>query len=158
MQSKQATNDIVGKIKIPGTASDNLVSTTHEMANIVNLIRDIAEQVNLLALNATIEAARAGDAGKGFSVVASEVKNLATQTASATDDIAKEINKIQVISNEVAETVRDIIGSADSVNHYVGSVASAIEEQSIIVKDISNNSQNTSDAVTMISNKIKKSN
>ncbi|AGH98019.1 PAS domain-containing protein [Micavibrio aeruginosavorus] len=155
-RSKQATEDIVNKVQASKESSENLVSTMRDMEEIVNLIKDIAEQVNLLALNATIEAARAGEAGKGFSVVASEVKNLATQTASATDDIAQEISKVQQISSQVANAVHAIIESADSVNGYVAGVASAIEEQSIIVKDISTNSQTTSNAVAMISESIKK--
>ncbi|PZO84847.1 MAG: hypothetical protein DI626_07925 [Micavibrio aeruginosavorus] len=158
VSSKQATDEIVEKTKVSGKASDRLVDTTKQMETIVSLIRDIADQVNLLALNATIEAARAGEAGKGFAVVASEVKNLANQTAQATDDIAREISEVQSISGEVAQTVREIVNSADSVSHYVNGVASAIEEQSIIIKEISANSQNTSDAVMQISDRIKKKN
>lgn len=153
--SQEATNNIVDRANISGEASTKLVSTTQEMEKIVGLIRGIAEKVNLLALNATIEAARAGEAGKGFSVVATEVKNLAGQTAKATDDIAREILQVQSISGEVANTVKDIISASSSVSHYVESVAKAIEEQSLITNEISKSSQDTADAVAMISESIK---
>lgn len=154
--SKRSTDEIVERTQVSEAASERLVQTTKQMEKIVNLIRDIAEQVNLLALNATIEAARAGDAGKGFAVVASEVKNLANQTGQATDDIAREISEVQSISADVAQAIKNIITSADYVSQYVTGVAGAIEEQSIIVKEISANSQKTSDAVILISENIKK--
>lgn len=154
-RSKDATDDIVAKTHISSNASRDLVENMRQMEEIVSLIKNIADQVNLLALNATIEAARAGDAGKGFAVVANEVKNLANQTAAATDDIVKEISSVQNISKEVANSVSDIIQSANAVNNYVSAVAGAIEEQSAIIKEISANSQSTSDAVIMISDKIK---
>jgi len=155
-RSRSATMQIVEQTKTSGVASQELVDATRQMEAMVNLIRDIAENVNLLALNATIEAARAGEAGKGFAVVASEVKNLATQTAQATSDIEREIGRVQQISGRVATSVGDIIGSADSVSEYVSSVASSLEEQTAIIKEISVNCQNTAGAVHQISESIKK--
>jgi methyl-accepting chemotaxis protein len=86
--------------------------------SILGLIRDIAGQTNLLALNATIEAARAGDAGRGFAVVAQEVKNLANQTARATDDIAQKITSIQTATRQAVEangSIRTIVGEVENL-------------------------------------------
>lgn len=153
--SRQATDEIMKKTQSSGVATEQLVSTMRSMENIVNLIRDIAGQVNLLALNATIEAARAGDAGKGFTVVASEVKNLANQAAKATDDIAHEISQVQATSEEVAASVRSIVDSADMLSQYVTSVATAIDEQTAVTREISGNTQKTSHSVGEIARRIK---
>lgn len=154
--SKEATDNISQKISSSGESSERLIVTMKSMENVVDLIRDIAGQVNLLALNATIEAARAGEAGKGFAVVASEVKNLANQTAQATDDIAGKISAVQGLSSEVAHSVKEIVGAAESVNAYITNVASAIEEQSSVTREISSSTQQAFSAVEEISSRIKR--
>lgn len=154
--SKQAVQDIVIKTQAANTASSQLQNSSKSMEGVVDLIRNIAGQVNLLALNATIEAARAGEAGKGFAVVAAEVKNLATQTTKATDDIAKEIQAMQVVSQDVASSVIAISTTTSSVSEYVTGVASAIEEQSAVTREISTNMQKTSTAVADINDCVKK--
>lgn len=148
--SKTAMDNIMQITAQSGEDGERLIDKTKSMENIVTLIGSIANKVNLLSLNATIEAARAGEFGKGFAVVASEVKTLANQTATSTKQIADEISVIQSISLSVTEGVRKIIQAADSVSHYVGSVASAIEEQSAVTADISGNSQRASMAVSEI--------
>lgn len=153
--SKRATSNIAEKIASSGKSSDQLAATTQTMQGIVGLISDIAAQVNLLALNATIEAARAGDAGKGFAVVAAEVKNLAGQTAKATEEIAEKIAEVQAISKEVSDSVRDINGASTSVNEYVTNVAGAVEEQNAVVRDISSSIQQASGAVEDVSRRIR---
>jgi methyl-accepting chemotaxis protein len=116
------------------------------MSGIVSMIQDIANQINLPALNATIESARAGEAGKGFAVVASEVKNLATQVGQATDKISEEIGGIQRVSSDVVNALGTIKQSIEEVKVSVTGVASAIEEQTAVTSEISNNMQVASDA------------
>jgi methyl-accepting chemotaxis protein len=109
------------------------------IGEVVGLIRSIAEQTNLLALNATIEAARAGEAGRGFSVVASEVKALASQTARATDDIARQIAAIQGASSEAGQALGAVNGIIQDLSGLAGAVAAAVEEQSAAVDSIATN-------------------
>jgi len=108
------------------------------IGNVVELIQDIAEQINLLALNATIESARAGDAGKGFAVVASEVKNLAGQTANATEEIAARISAVQQGSGEIITGVKGIGETMEKVSEISSGISAAVEEQSAVTSEISN--------------------
>ncbi|MCW2242868.1 methyl-accepting chemotaxis protein [Azospirillum canadense] len=102
----------------------------------VDLIESIAGQTNLLALNATIEAARAGEAGKGFAVVAGEVKHLASQTASATADIARQIAATQDASRQTADEVEGMADSVQRIEGNASAIAAAIEEQAAITSGI----------------------
>ena len=106
---------------------------------IVSLINDIAEQTNLLALNATIEAARAGEAGKGFSIVASEVKNLADQTAKAIDEIAKQIKDVQSATGFVTHSIRNIEDTIKQIDHVTQNVSSSIQRQDVAAHEIAEN-------------------
>jgi len=114
----------------------SLAAAATRIGEVVNLIQAIAAQTNLLALNATIEAARAGEAGKGFAVVAQEVKSLASQTANATEEIARQIGAIQEASGDAAvamDRVNSIIGEMSQI---ATAVAGAVEEQSAAVRSI----------------------
>ncbi len=119
--------------------NDNIARLDHssaEIGNVVSVITSIAEQTNLLALNATIEAARAGDAGRGFAVVANEVKELASSTTHATDDISKRIAAIQGDTREAITSMGGIIEIIDRINALQAAIAAAVEEQSVTTNEI----------------------
>jgi methyl-accepting chemotaxis protein len=116
-----------------------LGSSSDEVQSVVKLINAIAQQTNLLALNATIEAARAGDAGKGFAVVAGEVKDLAQQTATATESIAQQIQAIRASSDEAAQAISKIGTVVAEINDTQLTIASAIEEQTTTTSEMTRN-------------------
>jgi methyl-accepting chemotaxis protein len=116
-----------------------LGSAAKAIGNVVETITDISEQVNLLALNATIEAARAGEAGKGFAVVANEIKELAKQTAAATQDIKEKIGTIQGTTALTVKDIEEISRIIQEVNEVVSGIATAVEEQSTATSEIANN-------------------
>lgn len=122
----------------------NLVVMARKIAEVLGLIEDIAAQTNLLALNATIEAARAGDAGKGFSVVATEVKSLADETAKATVEISDQIKAIQAVTNNVADAFGQIRNQIGMVNEAATTVAAAIEEQTAASQEIARGAERSS--------------
>ncbi|WOF74807.1 PAS domain-containing methyl-accepting chemotaxis protein [Parvibaculaceae bacterium PLY_AMNH_Bact1] len=128
-------------------STQKLTDAAEAMGNIVQMIQDIAGQINLLALNATIESARAGEAGKGFAVVASEVKSLANQVAKATDEISGEIGGMQTIAEEVVGRLSGIKSAVDAVETSVTTAAGAVEEQTATTGEISSNMQSVSTAV-----------
>lgn len=112
---------------------------TERIGDIVTTIQDIAEQTNLLALNATIEAARAGEAGKGFSVVASEVKELAKQTAMATDHIRQQITNVQGRADRAVQSVDSIRETVAKVHQLSQTIASAVDQQRLAASEIATN-------------------
>ncbi|WP_337998281.1 methyl-accepting chemotaxis protein [Oleispirillum naphthae] len=116
-----------------------LAESSAHIGTVVSLINDIASQTNLLALNATIEAARAGDAGKGFAVVAGEVKNLANQTAKATDEISTQIASVQTATQEVVVAIGGIVSRIAEINNISSAIAAAVEEQSAAAAEIARN-------------------
>jgi methyl-accepting chemotaxis protein len=111
---------------------------------VVELITSIADQTNLLALNATIEAARAGDAGKGFAVVAAEVKNLANQTAKATEEIGGQIGGIQASTKDAVGAIGEIGRIIGEINQTSSAIAAAVEEQGAATQEIARNVEQAS--------------
>jgi len=141
-QASQA-NSVVQRASDIAQNADQLVgqlsSGASRIGDVVRLIRAIAEQTNLLALNATIEAARAGEAGRGFAVVASEVKTLASQTAKATEEIATQIGAIQTSTEQAVQAIRQISGVMGDISHFTSSIAASVEEQSASTQEIGRN-------------------
>lgn len=132
-EQAQRASDHVGKAGELARQTDldvvGLADTAEKVGTIVDLIRAIAEQTNLLALNATIEAARAGEAGRGFAVVASEVKQLAGQTSKATEEISRQIGAIQAATRGTVGAIRSISSTVSEVERLAGSIAAAVQEQ-----------------------------
>jgi hypothetical protein len=116
-----------------------LGDSSAEIGKVVKVITSITRQTNLLALNATIEAARAGEAGKGFAVVANEVKELAKETARATEDISLKIEAIQTATQSAVAAIAEIGGVIDKINDYQNTIATAVEEQTATTNEISRN-------------------
>lgn len=133
----------------------NLDEAADRIGAVVALITDIAEQTNLLALNATIEAARAGDAGKGFAVVANEVKNLANQTAKATEEISQQIGAIQAETNQTVGAISRILEAIQRVNDVGTAIASAVEEQGAATQEIARNTQEAARGTATVSDSIR---
>ena len=118
-----------------------LGESSAEIGQVIKVITSIAQQTNLLALNATIEAARAGEAGKGFAVVANEVKELAKETAKATEDISRKIEAIQGDTKGAVEAIGQISGVINQINDISNTIASAVEEQTATTNEIARNVQ-----------------
>lgn len=134
--------------------TNEMVEHAQGISEIVNLISGIAEQTNLLALNATIEAARAGESGKGFAVVAGEVKELASQTAKATQDISEKIESMQTATNSTASSIDGIVATFQNVNEIVSAVAGAVSEQDSAVCEISQNIQMVTEGSSQITQEM----
>lgn len=133
---------------------DALSNSVQSIGEVVSLINDIASQTNLLALNATIEAARAGDAGKGFGVVANEVKNLANQTAKATDDISRQVGLVQESTRTMAATIVEVVEIIRSVGQASTAIAGAVQEQEATTRSIAENINDVADQAKTVSESV----
>jgi len=138
-EAARIANSAVGAAKATSDTVNRLGESSREIGAVVKTITQIAEQTNLLALNATIEAARAGEAGKGFAVVAGEVKELAQETARATEDIARKVEAIQADTTEAVRAIGGISDIIDSINGFQTTIASAVEEQTATTNEMNRN-------------------
>jgi methyl-accepting chemotaxis protein len=136
---------------------EKLGESAKQIGKIVDVINNIADQTNLLALNATIEAASAGDAGKGFAVVANEVKELAKQTAQATEEISRQIEEMQTNTENSIKAITKITKIIDDVNTISQTIVSAVEEQSATINEIAKNMNGASNASSEIAKNVSES-
>lgn len=138
-QARTITEQAVGQSQQASKTMDQLGMSAASISKVTATIMDISDQTNLLALNATIEAARAGEAGKGFAVVANEIKELARQTGTATQEIRSIIEGIQDATTDSQTAITEISKVINRVNEIVSGIASAVEEQSVATREISSN-------------------
>jgi methyl-accepting chemotaxis protein len=141
MQSAKIAQNAVDETEATNDTVKGLAEAAGRIGEVVTLINDIAGQTNLLALNATIEAARAGEAGKGFAVVAQEVKNLANQTAKATEEISSQIGAVQDETDSAVGAIGRIRSIIGEVNDIATTISSAVEEQGVSTQEIARNVQ-----------------
>lgn len=160
----EISSQVASATQVAGTASTNaartreivstLQSSVSRVAEVVDLIADISGQTNLLALNATIEAARAGEMGKGFAVVANEVKNLATQTYKATDEISQQMKEMTSITDEAVASISEILDVIDRISQSTSGIAVAVEEQSSATGEIARNVSEAASAAREVAERV----
>ncbi|MBR0899170.1 MCP four helix bundle domain-containing protein [Bradyrhizobium tropiciagri] len=138
-QASRVASDAVRQAEKTNASITELSQSSARIGDVVRLITAIAEQTNLLALNATIEAARAGNAGRGFAIVASEVKALAAQTSKATDEIATQIASMQSATETSVGAIREISATINVISEISSAIATAVEEQSAATQEIARN-------------------
>lgn len=153
-QAARVATDAVELAATTNTTVAKLGHSSAEISEVIKVINSIAEQTNLLSLNATIEAARAGEAGKGFAVVANAVKELAKQTAQATESIRRKIDATQQDIRESVGAISRISHTVQQINDFQNSIAGAVEEQTVVTRDISRNVADAAKGATEIAENI----
>jgi methyl-accepting chemotaxis protein len=153
-KGKEITGQAVGKAMEASRRVDELGRAAREIDKVTETITAISSQTNLLALNATIEAARAGEAGRGFAVVANEIKELAMQTARATEEIRGKIQGIQSATGVTVSEIQQVTQVINEVDIIVGTIAAAVEEQSVTTRDIADNVGQASQGVQEVNENV----
>lgn len=153
-QTKHVVDSAARAAALSNARVGSLDTAAQKIGEVVQLIQAIAEQTNLLALNATIEAARAGEAGRGFAVVAAEVKELANQTAKATEEISSQINGIQSSTREAVGSIQEIAETMGEVNQFTTTIADAISQQGEATREITVNVQRAADCTSEMSGSV----
>ena len=153
----QSTSMAAGAVKeaeITNEGMHSLIDAAKRIDEVVNLITEIAEKTNLLALNATIEAARAGEAGKGFAVVANEVKNLANQTAKATEEIVSQVGDIREATDKAVSSIQGISGTIGDISEIANGIDTAVTEQGNATREIAQSMEQASRGARQVSENI----
>jgi methyl-accepting chemotaxis protein len=156
-KGRTMTKEAVANAESASVKVDELGSAAEEISKVTEVITEISEQTNLLALNATIEAARAGEAGKGFAVVANEIKELAKQTAEATQGIKAKVEGIQNTTSATVSEIEQITQVIQNVNDIAASIAKAVEEQSISTAEIAENVAQASQGIQEVNENVAQS-
>jgi methyl-accepting chemotaxis protein len=152
--SARVARNAVSVASATNETMQKLGESSREIGNVIKVITSIAQQTNLLALNATIEAARAGEAGKGFAVVANEVKELAKQTAKATEEISQKIEAIQGVTKGAVTAIEEISTIINQINDISNSIASAVEQQTATTNEIGRSVNEAAQGVNDIAKNI----
>ncbi len=156
-KAQNITDEAVSDSQSTSVKVNELGKAAQDIGKVTETISEISDQTNLLALNATIEAARAGEAGKGFAVVANEIKELARQSAEATQEIKGKIDGIQNSTSGTVTEIEQITSVINSVNEIVSTIATAVEEQSVTTKEIAENVAQASQGISEVNENVAQS-